>query len=339
MAANRPRRPLAVPAERSSFVGRRRELTQVRELLTQARLVTLVGTGGVGKTRLALRAAADARRAFPDGAALADLAAVQDPALVAARVAAVLDVRDVTGRWLVGGLAEVVGERRVLLVLDNCEHLRDACAVLADTLLAACPHLSLLATSRQPLDIDAETVFQVPPLPAPGQAGDGDPTAYESVQLLVQRARAAAPTVAFADDDGAVLGELCRRLDGLPLAIELAAVRLRTLEPHDLLARLDDRFRLLRRSGTAVSSRHRTLLATLEWSYDLLTEQERTTWRRASVFSGAFDLAAAEAVCADDGVRADEVLDLLGGLVETSVLEVVRGRAEGARYRMLETVR
>ncbi len=339
MGGNHPGRPFAVPAERTSFVGRRGELTRVRELLTQARLVTLLGTGGVGKTRLALRVAAVARRWFPDGVALADLAAVQDPALVAAQVAAALDVRDVTGRWLVGGLAEVVGDRRVLLVLDNCEHLRDACAVLADALLTACPHLRVLATSRHPLDIDAETVVQVPPLPAPQPDADGDIAGYESVQLLLQRARATAPTLTFADDDVAVLGELCWRLDGLPLAIELAAVRLRTLEPRDLLARLDDRFTLLRRSGSGTSERHRTLRATLEWSYDLLSEQERSMWRRAAVFSGPFGVEAAEAVCADVAVPARDVLDLLGRLVETSLLEVVRGQRHGTRYRMLETVR
>jgi non-specific serine/threonine protein kinase len=327
-----------LPAERSSFVGRRRELDELRQLVGQSRLVTLVGPGGVGKTRLAVRVAADLRRSFPDGTALADLAAVQDPVLVAGQVAAALDVRDVTGRWLLGGLAEVIDGRYVLLVLDNCEHLRDACAVLADALLAACPQLRVLATSRQPLDVEGEAVYLVPPLSAPGPDADGEAATYESVQLLMVRARAAAPTLSLMPGDYAAMGELCRRLDGLPLAIELAAVRLRTLAPGELIARLGDRFRLLRRTGTAVVERHRTLRATLEWSYDLLNEREQLLWRRVSVFAGPFGLTAAERVCTDAALPTEDLLDVLSRLVETSVLDVSR-RPDGSRFRLLESVR
>ena len=327
-----------LPAERSSFVGRRGELAELRRLLAGARLITLVGPGGVGKTRLALRAAADLRRSFPGGVALADLGAVDDPALVVQQVAAALDVRDVTGGWLGAGIAEVLGDRLVLLVLDNCEHLRDASAVLAAGLLDACPGLRVLATSRMPLDVDGEALLTVPPLgvPAPGERGDGG--RHEAVALLEARAGSAAAARPLRSADAAVVGELCRRLDGIPLAIELAAVRLRTLGPADLLARLDDRFRLLGRSGAAVPERQRTLRATMQWSHDLLDPPDRVLWRRAAVFAADFDLAAAEVVCTDAALPVPEVLDGITRLVDASVLEVVRGPA-GSRFRMLETVR
>jgi len=320
-----------LPAERSSFVGRRAELAELRRLLGSARLVTLVGPGGVGKTRLALRAATELRRSFPGGVALADLSAVPEPAQVAQQVAAALDVRDSSGRWLPAAVAEVLGEERVLLVLDNGEHVRDAGAVLVDALLAACPGLQVLATSRTPLDVAGEALFPVPPLPVAGPTSD-------AVQLLAERARAAAPGLLLERGDEAALEELCRRLDGLPLAIELAAVRLRTLSPAELLARLDDRFALLRRSGGAVSGRHRTLRATMEWSADLLGDNERLLWRRLAVFAADVDLGAVEAVCADARFPAEAVLEVLTELVEASVVEVTRSAA-GPRFRMLETVR
>ncbi|MFW3170661.1 ATP-binding protein [Geodermatophilus sp. CPCC 206100] len=316
-----------LPAERSSFVGRRTELGRLRGLLGGARLVTLVGPGGVGKTRLALRVADELSRSYPDGVAFADLTAVADPALVAAQVAAALDVRDSTGRWLPASLAEVLGARRVLLVLDNCEHLRDACAVLVDALTGTCPGLTVLATSRVPLDVPGEALCAVPPL-----AGT------DGVALLEQRARAAVPDLVLTPADDAALDELCRRLDGIPLALELAAVRLRALTPAQLLDRLDDRFALLRRTGAAGPERHRTLRSTMAWSADLLGERERLLWRRAAVFAAGFDLTAAEAVCADDALPAGDVLDALTRLVEASLLAVDR-TAGGTTFRMLETVR
>jgi predicted ATPase/DNA-binding CsgD family transcriptional regulator len=327
---------LRLPAERSSFVGRRAELAEVRRMLSASRLVTLVGPGGVGKTRLALRAAADLRRSFPDGAAFADLTPVSEPPLVAERVAAALDVRDVSGSWLPARVAEVVGDRQVLLVLDNCELLRDAAAVLVDSLLGACPRLSVLATSRVPLDLDGEALLAVPPLPVP--PAEEPAAAGDAVQLLAQRAAAAVPGLVLTPADTAVLAEVCRRLDGLPLAIELAAVRLRTLSPEELAARLDDRFALLARSGAAVAGRHRTLRATMQWSADLLAPDERVLWRRASVFAAGFDLAAAEAVCADDELPAQAVLAAVDRLAEASLLQGVR-TGSGRRFRMLETVR
>ena len=338
MARHSLDRVCGLPVERSSFVGRRAELAEVRRLLGGSRLVTLVGPGGVGKTRLAVRAGTELRRSFPSGVTLADLTAVSDPARVVEHVARALDVRDLSGRWLPATVAEVVGDREVLLVVDNCEHLRDACAVLVDTLLATCAGLRVLATSRLPLDVDGEAVLWVPPLgvPTPGRPGAGSPS--EAVALLTQRATAAVPGLVLTPDDDAALAQVCRRLDGLPLAIELAAVRLRTLTPAELADRLDDRFVLLRRSGTAVPPRHRTLQATMEWSAELLTEPDRVLWRRAAVFAGDFDLSAAEAVCADDALPPRTVLDALGRLAEASLLEAVPGPG-GRRFRMLETVR
>ncbi|HEU4489592.1 MAG TPA: LuxR C-terminal-related transcriptional regulator [Jiangellales bacterium] len=327
-----------LPAERSSFVGRRHELTDLRRLLSESRLVTLVGPGGVGKTRLALRAATGLQRSFRDGTAVADLAAVRDPALVVQQVAAAIGVRDDSGRWLTAGLTDAIGAQQLLLVLDNCEHLRDACAVLAHALMSTCPELRLLATSRQPLDVDGESLLVVPPLSAPPRDPSGDVLTYDAVQLLLQRARAAAPELALTEAHANDLAELCRRLDGLPLAIELAAVRLRTLTPAEVVARLDDRFRLLRRSGSSVPERHRTLRATLDWSYDLLGDEERQLWRRAAVFAADFDLAAAEAVCAGSGVGDQGLLDTLTTLVDASVVAVVPGIPR-RRFRMLETVR
>jgi predicted ATPase/DNA-binding CsgD family transcriptional regulator len=327
-----------LPAERTSFVGRRGELAAVRRALPGARLVTLTGPGGVGKTRLALRAAADARAGFGDRVHLADVSALRDPALVPQQVAGALDIHDRGGGWLAGVIAEVIGRKRVLLVLDNCEQVRDACAVLVDALLGACPQLHVLATSRQPLDVAGETLFRVPPLPAPAPGAPRVPGAGDAVDLLVDRARAVAPELELSPADEAAAAELCRRLDGIPLAVELAAVRLRTLTPAQVLARLDDRFGLLRHPQPAAPQRHQTLRATLEWSYDLLEPHEQLLWRRAAVYAADFDLPAAEHVCADTRLAPEVMLDTLTALVDQSVLEV-RRQPEGPRFGMLETIR
>jgi non-specific serine/threonine protein kinase len=327
-----------LPTQRSSFVGRRAELSEVRRLLAEFPVVTLVGPGGVGKTRLAVRAVDDLRRAFPDGQAFADLAAVQDSTLVARQVAEALDLRDSTGGWLPDGLVTRVGDRHLLLVLDNCEHVRDAAAVLADALIGSCPRLRILATSRQPLDLAGEAVLAVPPLASPTPTAGPEALGYDAVRLLLDRARAAVPELHLGEADVPELSELCRRLDGLPLAIELAAVRLRTFTAADVVARLDDRFALLTRTGTAGPQRHRTLRATLEWSLDLLPPAQQLLWQRAAVFASAFDLPAAEVVCGHGGLPVSEILDALTGLVEASVLQVIREPGT-TRFRMLETVR
>lgn len=327
-----------LPAERSSFVGRRDELGKVRDLLSASRLVCLVGPGGVGKTRLAARAATHYGRSFRDGAALVELAGIRNQSLVARQVAEAFDMRDDSGRWLAASVASVLSDRHVLLVLDNCEHLRDACAVLVDTLLASCPRLHVLATSRQPLEVPGESILTVPPLPTPEVGSQQNPCSFDAVKLLVERAEAAGAPVDASPGENGELAELCRRLDGVPLAIELAAVRLRTLSAAEVIARLEDRFRLLSRTGaTAVPERHRSLRATLEWSFDLLDETQQLLWARVAVFAAEFDAAAAESVCADGALPRQEVLDALTGLVDASVVDVVRGGTP--TFRMLETVR
>jgi non-specific serine/threonine protein kinase len=334
-ALGREARP---PAERTSFVGRRSELADVRRLLEGSRLVTLVGPGGVGKTRLAVRALQDLSRAFPDGRAFADLSPVRDSAMVVRRVAEALDLRDSTGGWLTDDVATLIGDRRLLLVVDNCEHVRDASAVLVDTLLGSCPGLRILATSRQPLDVPGEALLAVPPLASPAAGAAHDPLSYDAVRLLVDRARSAVPELDVDQLDAVALGELSRRLDGLPLAIELAAARLRTFGVGDVLTRLDDRFHLLARTSPAGPERQRTLRSTMEWSHGLLEPAAQLLWSRAAVFAGAFDAPAAEAVCADADLPAPAVLDALAQLVDASVLQVERASG-GTSFRMLETVR
>jgi non-specific serine/threonine protein kinase len=328
----------SLPTERTSFVGRRTEIRQVRQLLSGARLVTLVGPGGVGKTRLAIQVARQMRHITPDGICFVDLALVRDPALLPQQLAASLDLRDASPRWLVASITEVLGARAMLVVLDNCEHIRDACAVLVDTLLTECPKLRVLATSRRALDTAGEIRFVVPPLPtatAP-DGPSGGPT--DAVNLLVERARAVAPDFAVTEANAADVAALCRRLDGLPLALELAAVRLRTLTPAQITDRLGDRLDLLRHVGPAVLERQQSMPAALEWSYQHLLPSERILWQRAAIFIGEFDLAAAEAVCADPELPEDAIMDALDGLVDASVLGAYR-RPDRVRFRMLETIR
>lgn len=332
----------ALPAELTSFVGRRRELSETRRLLAGGRMLTLTGVGGVGKTRLALRMAAEVRRAFPDGVWFVELASLQDPQLLPHTVASTLELRQVSADPA-GDLAAYLEEKRLLVVLDNCEHLTDACAVLASKLLAAAPDLRILATSRHVLGIEGEQILSVPPLSIPDAEAEvvaDDPTHYESVTLFLERAAAVAPGLAMGPGNRAVVLELCRRLDGIPLAIELAAVWLRTLSPAQILDRLGDRFRLLTSDRPAAPPRQQALDATVGWSYDLCSPGEQTMWARLSVFSGGFDLEAAEEVCDGDGISRDDVLNLVASLVNKSI--VVRHQATEhttAWYRMLETIR
>ena len=322
-------------------MGRRRELRDIREALSSTPLLTLIGPAGVGKTRLALRAAADLRRAFPDGVCAVQLADLRDPALLAETVASALGLRDASTRWLVSTLGDFLGTKRLFLILDNCEHLIDACAVLADGLLRACPDLKILCTSREPLAIDGETVMQVPPLPLPeeGRAPPADALLqYDAAALFVERARSAWPQFELTDSNAAEVGALCRRLDGLPLALELAAVRLRAFTVGQILEQMDARFQLLSAGSRTRSARHQSLRAAIDWSFGLLSEGEQVAWRRLSIFAGSFDLEGAEAICGDDGVTGSTVGDLVSGLVEKSI---VRRELHGStpRYRMLETLR
>ncbi len=327
----------ALPAEATSFVGRRRELTEVRRALGGGRLLTLTGMGGVGKSRLALRAATGLRRLFPDGVWLAELGELEDTDDVAAKVAAVFGV-DVGARRPWVDLAGFLAHKRMMLVLDNCEHLLDPCAVLADRLLSASEGLRVLATSRQPLGLASERTLDVAPLAVPGAEGYLTPEMlgqYEAVTLFTDRAKAVLPGFTVTEGNCAQVVELCRRLDGIPLAIELAAARARTFSLPHLLDRLDDCYSLLTTGNRAAPKRQQTLRALVDWSHHLCTPAERTVWARLSVFAEGFDLPAAEAVAAVDGVA---LSDVLSGLVEKSIL----GRTETGgrtRYWMLEVIR
>jgi non-specific serine/threonine protein kinase len=329
-----------LPAALTGLVGREAALDEVVARLGEARLVTLTGTGGCGKTRLALAVAEAALPAYSDGAWLVELAALTDPGVVPGAVAHVLGVPETAGQPLPVTLLAALRDRRLLLVLDNCEHVLDACTRLADDLLRACPGLRLLATSREALGIAGEVSWRVPSLAAPPPGAPAEAVAASAAgRLFVERARAAQPDFRLTGDNAAAVAEICWRLDGIPLALELAAARARTLPVEQIAARLDDRFRLLTGGGRAAAARHRTLRAAIAWSDALLTEPERALLRRLSVFAGGWSLDAAEAVGAGDGIAGWEVLDLLARLVEQSLVQLEPGAGPEARYRPLETVR
>ncbi|MFD8526046.1 ATP-binding protein [Streptosporangium canum] len=334
-----------LPAEVTGFVGRRHEVAEVKRLLSGARVVTLTGTGGVGKTRLALRVAADVVRAFRDGVWLVDLAALESPELLVQAVSEALEIRDHSSRPPMRVLIEHLRDKQALVILDNCEHLLHDCAVLAETLVRSTPEVRILATSRQVLGIAGEQTLSVPALSLP-DADVSRPSLeslaqYDAIQLFVERAGAVLPGFAVTEANRDAVEQICRRLDGIPLGIELAAVRLRALSVEQLLARLDDRFHLLTAGSRAALPRQQTLRALIDWSYALCTEQERLLWARASVFADGLDLTAAEAVCSGDGILREEVVDLVIGLVDKSVLirDDRPSSPSAARYRLLETVR
>jgi predicted ATPase/transcriptional regulator with XRE-family HTH domain len=345
-------------APMTSFVGRKREIAEVKRVLEgQARLLTLVGTGGSGKTRLALQVAGDLVAAYPDGIWLVDLAPVADPSLVIHAVAAATGVRDEPGQPLLNTLCAALRSRRLLLVLDNCEHHHEACAQLGETLLRECPKLRILATSRQALGIAAETSRQVPSLALPDpEDATISVRSSEAVQLFVKRAQNAHSSFALSGQNATTVAQLCRQLDGIPLAIELAAARLRVLSVEQIAQRLDNHRQLLTGGSSDALPRHQTLRAMLDWSYALLTDPEQAVFRRLAVFAGSFDLDAVEAIAggAAPGSEgwgwsalhavqhptpdAPSVLDLLTALVGKSMLQVEEVAAE-ARYRLLETLR
>ncbi|MET7690797.1 LuxR C-terminal-related transcriptional regulator [Streptomyces sp. NPDC005483] len=329
-----------LPVETTSFVDRRREQAAGRELLTRARLVTLTGPGGVGKTRLAARLAARTERTFPDGVRFVHLAGLRDPELVPLAVADALGLHDHSARPPSEALVAHVRDRKVLLVLDNCEHLLHACAHLAAALLHGTTGVRILATSRHRLGLTEENLLDVRPLPAPDPDGDlSAADGYPALALFADRAAAVVPGFALTAGNRAAVARLCRRLDGLPLAIELAAVRMRVLGVEQLLERLDDRYRLLTSGSPAALPRHRTLRAAVDWSHELCTGREQLVWARLSVPAGGFDLETAEAVCADgDLVQGADVLEAVAGLVDKSVLFREPG-PDGVRYRLLDTLR
>ena len=329
-----------LPAELTSFVGRRGELAEVRRLLAGSRLVTLTGVGGVGKTRLALWAADGLRRAFRDGVWLVRLDQLRDEALVAQAVAGALGLQDRAGYAPAAALADYLAGRQLLLVLDNCEHLVDAAAKLADLLLRAAPGLRVLATSRESLNITGETVLAVPPLQAP-EAGRrltvAELARFPAAGLFAERAAQVVPGFALTEANMAAVAGICRRLEGLPLAIELAAARLPVLSPEQIDARLGDRLGLLTRGSRTQPARQQTLRASIEWSYELCSPAERLLWARLSVFAGGCELDAAEGICADHRLAAADVLDLLAALAGKSILITAHGK--GVRYRLPETLR
>ena len=294
-----------LPFEASSFVGRERELAEVEALLASCRMLTLTGTGGCGKSRLALAAAGQAT-GFKDGVFWVELAAISDGKLVAEAAARALGLRWGAGLSASEALSNHLEPRETLLVLDNCEHLVEACAALADALLRGCPGLKIIATSREPLRIPAEGAWSVPSLslPDPGSASDPEAVSLcEAIRLFAERAAAATPGFVLTPQNTADIVRVCQRLDGMPLAIELAAARTRVLTPSQIAARLDDRFLLLTDGSRVVMPRQRTLRATMDWSHDLLDEEERVLFRWLSVFADGFALEAAEAVCHAGGAR------------------------------------
>ena len=335
-----------LPIQLNSFIGRERELAQLKRLLASSRLVTLIGAGGCGKTRLAIEAAAAVGPEIPDGVWLVGLGALSDSNLVANTVASTLALGEEADRPMPDQLTDYLHTKNLLLLLDNCEHLIAACAQLAERLLQACPNLRILATSRESLGIAGESVLGVPPLAVPDPEsftveGADLPALllpYEGVRLFLDRALTVQPDFQLTSGNASAVAQICYRLDGIPLALELAAARVKALSVDQIAARLDDRFRLLTGGSRTALPRHQTLQALIDWSHDLLSDAERVLLRRLSVFAGGWTLDAADAVCAGDGIETAQVLDLLTGLVERSLV-LVEQRSGEARYRMLDTIR
>ena len=333
--------PNNLPTQATKFIGRQRELARAVERLQTTRLLTLTGPGGSGKTRLALHLAGDLLERYPDGVWLVELGPVTDPAGVGPTVAAAAHIGDRAGRPTVDTISESLRNRHLLLVLDNCEHLIAACADLADALLRSCPLLTILATSREGLNVPGEALMPVPPLRVP--EGDRLPPldelrGFEAISLFVDRCASYQTAFALTDENAADVVRICRRLDGVPLALELAAARVRVLSIAQVAKRLDDRFRLLTGGGRTVVARQQTLRALIDWSYDLLTKTERVLLRRLSTFVKGWTLEAAEAICSGDGIESEAILELLAHLVDKSLVAMMESGG-AARYAMLETIR
>ena len=332
--------PALLPVELTSFVGRRRELADLRRLMPTTRLLTLTGTGGVGKTRLALQAGRDAARHFPDGMRLVELAPVADPALVPQAAFAALGLQDRSASASLATLASFLATKRALLILDNCEHVLPSAAMLAGSLLRACPDLRIIATSRQALGVTGEVVVAVPPMtPAEDRIAQGDAwTRSDAVALFAERASAVQPGFELGPANGPLVHELCARLGDLPLAVELAAVRLNALGLEGLDRGLRTRLDALGTGDWSAAPRQRTLEAAIDWSYRLLPAAEQRLWMLLSVFAGGFDIRGVVGVCAGEGRDEDALRLLLGNLVDQSVVE--RGTDQRAeRFRLLEPLR
>lgn len=331
-----------LPVQSTSFVGRQQEIEEISRMLAVSQLVTLVGTGGAGKTRLSLQVAADRIEQFPGGAWLVDLSAVTDPLLVPQAMASVLAIKPAAGNSWVGAMTADIRERgATMLVLDNCEHLVAACADLCQRLTAVCPDLKMLATSREALRIPGEVLMPIAPLPTPHPQASMTPAALEqfaAVQLFIDRARAVRPSFTVDTAGAPALASICHRLDGIPLAIELAAARLKSMSLQEVNERLGERFRLLTGGSRTALPRQQTLRSLIDWSYDLLSSEEKLMLGRMSVFAGGCDIDAAQEVCGDAPMESWQTLDVLSGLADKSLL-TVEEREGRTRYRMLESIR
>lgn len=331
-----------LPAEISSFIGRADQVDQLLRLLARTRLLTLVGTAGVGKSRLAVRVGGEVHQLYPDGVWLVELDLLTDPNLLPLALAAVLELREQSHDSAVSQLRRFLAPKRALLILDNCEHLLHSCAALIERLLQGAPQLQILATSREAMGIPGETSWSVPPLSAPALTASESLQhlmRYEAVQLFIDRAAATETEFHLSIHNASAVAEICRRLDGIPLAIELAAARVSLLTPVEIAARLSECFKLLTSAGRTAPQRHQTLHGALQWSYDLLTDTERLLFQRLAVFAGGWSLDAAQNVCAAGRIDAKDVLELVGRLVATSLVVAHTTDGAAARYRMLETVR
>lgn len=333
--------PNNLPAQLTSFIGREAEVVEVRRLLSQSRLVTLTGSGGCGKTRLSIQVAIESLDNYADGAWMAELAPVSDPVLVPQTVVSALGLRDESGRPALQVLTDYLRSKALLLILDNCEHLIDSTAQLTGAVLRACPKVRILASSREALGVPGEVSYRVPSLATPDPAHllplDGL-SGMSAVRLFVERASTARPGFVLGDSNAPAIAQICKRLDGIPLAIELAAARVKALSVEQIASRLDDRFRLLTGGSRTALARQQTLRALIDWSYSLLAEQEKIVFRRLAVFVGGWSLEAAEFVCAGDGIEQSEVLDLLTRLVDKS-LALAEDWLGETRYHRLETIR
>jgi len=344
MTKTRQLRGDTLPRPVTTFVGRRQETASVRRALGVSRLLTLTGPGGVGKTRLALHVAAAVRRTFEDGTHFVDLAKIDDPALVVHAVADALELRDQSSKTPADALAAYLSDKHLLLVLDNCEHVLETSARVTSSVLASAPDVRVLATSREPLNIAGEHVWPVPPLSVPTESewstvfAGGAVSQFEAVALFVDRASAVVPDFVLTPANQHTVARLCARLDGLPLAIELAAVRLRALSPRQMLDRLERAFEFLTEGNRTAPERHQTLQAAIAWSFGLCSESERHVWTRCSVFAGDFDLDAAEFICADELVDERDIFTGIAGLVDKSILARIESGTL-VRYRMLATIR
>jgi len=339
--------PNNLPIQMTSFIGRENEIAAVRSLLADHRLVTLTGSGGTGKSRLCLHVAIEVLDQYSNGAWLVELAPLADPTLVSKTVASTLGVPETAGRAIQESLVNFLRQKRLLLILDNCEHLLQACASLVNVLMHACPWLTILASSREILGVEGETPFRVPSmtLPDPHHLPSlAELPRYEAVRLFVERGQVVAPGFTITVDNARTIVQVVSRLDGIPLAIELAAARLRLLSVEQINLRLNDAFRLLTGGSRNVIPRHQTLRASIDWSYNLLLEAERILLRRLSVFAGSWTLEAAEQVCSEEGdvrgvILQEDVLDLLGELLDKSLVLTLQEKGREVRYAMLETIR